>query len=41
MGPRLAEVKQGNLDLVYTPQRHIWQEREERQLVLKDLRPWE
>jgi single-stranded-DNA-specific exonuclease len=41
MGRRLAEVKQGSLDLVYSPQRHIWHEREERQLVLKDLRPWE
>jgi single-stranded-DNA-specific exonuclease len=41
MGRRLAEVKQGCLDLVYSPQRHIWHEREERQLVLKDLRPWE
>jgi single-stranded-DNA-specific exonuclease len=41
MGRRLAEAKQGNLDLVYSPQRHIWHERKERQLVLKDLRPWE
>jgi single-stranded-DNA-specific exonuclease len=41
MGRRLAEAKQGRLDLVYSPQRHIWHEREERQLVLKDLRPSE
>jgi single-stranded-DNA-specific exonuclease len=41
MGSRVAEAKQGSLDLVYSPQRHIWHERKERQLVLKDLRPWE
>jgi single-stranded-DNA-specific exonuclease len=41
MGRRLAEVKQGCLDLVYSPQRHVWHEREERQLVLRDLRPSE
>jgi single-stranded-DNA-specific exonuclease len=41
MGRRLPEVKQGSLDLVYSPQRHVWHEREERQLVLRDLRPSE
>jgi single-stranded-DNA-specific exonuclease len=40
MGRRLAEAKGGRLDIVFTPQRHVWREREERQLVLKDLKPY-
>jgi single-stranded-DNA-specific exonuclease len=39
MGRRRAEVKMGPLDIVFSPQRHVWNEREERQLVLKDLKP--
>jgi single-stranded-DNA-specific exonuclease len=39
MGARLAQVKGGALDIVFSPQRHVWNEREERQLVLKDLMP--
>jgi single-stranded-DNA-specific exonuclease len=37
MGARLAQVKGGMLDIVFSPQRHVWHEREERQLVLRDL----
>jgi single-stranded-DNA-specific exonuclease len=39
MGDRLGEARQGRLDLAFTPQRHVWNERAERQLVLRDLRP--
>ncbi len=39
MGARLAQVKEGRLDIAFSPQRHVWNEREERQLVLKDLTP--
>jgi single-stranded-DNA-specific exonuclease len=39
MGARLAQVKGGMLDIVFSPQRHVWNEHEERQLVLKDLTP--
>lgn len=40
MGRRLAEAKGGLLDIVFSPQRHVWNERAERQLVLKDLKPY-
>jgi single-stranded-DNA-specific exonuclease len=39
MGGRLPETKGGVLDIVFSPQRHVWNEREERQLVIKDLAP--
>jgi single-stranded-DNA-specific exonuclease len=39
MGRRRAEVKTGPVDIVFSAQRHVWNEREERQLVLKDLKP--
>ncbi len=39
MGRRLTQAKAGVLDVVFSPQRHVWNEREERQLVLKDLMP--
>jgi single-stranded-DNA-specific exonuclease len=39
MGGRLAQAKEGVLDIIFSPQRHVWNEREERQLVLKDLMP--
>jgi single-stranded-DNA-specific exonuclease len=37
MGQRLPQAKAGLLDIVFSPQRHVWKERMERQLVLKDL----
>jgi single-stranded-DNA-specific exonuclease len=39
MGRRLAQAKEGTLDLVFSPQRHVWNGREECQLVLKDFAP--
>jgi single-stranded-DNA-specific exonuclease len=39
MGGRLTEAKTGVLDIVFTPQRHVWNGREEQQLVLRDLAP--
>jgi hypothetical protein len=39
MGRRLAQAKEGMLDLVFSPQRHVWNGREECQLVLKDFAP--
>jgi len=39
MGDRLTQAKTGVLDIVFTPQRHVWKEREELQLVLRDLAP--
>jgi single-stranded-DNA-specific exonuclease len=39
MGKRLAQADAGILDIVFSPQRHIWNGREERQLILKDLMP--
>ena len=39
MGQRLAQVKTGVLDIVFTPQRHVWRAREELQLVLRDFAP--
>jgi single-stranded-DNA-specific exonuclease len=38
MGGCLAQAKAGYLDIAFTPQRHVWNGHEERQLVLKDLR---
>jgi single-stranded-DNA-specific exonuclease len=37
MGQRLTQAKAGLLDIVFSPQRHVWKERVECQLVLKDL----
>jgi single-stranded-DNA-specific exonuclease len=39
MSRQLAQARQGVLDIVFSPQRHVWNEREERQLVLRDLMP--
>jgi single-stranded-DNA-specific exonuclease len=39
MGARLAQVTGGMLDIVFSPQRHVWNERTERQLIIKDLMP--
>jgi single-stranded-DNA-specific exonuclease len=39
LGGRLQEAKQGLLDIAFTPQRHLWNGLEERQLLLLDLRP--
>jgi single-stranded-DNA-specific exonuclease len=39
MGNRLADTAAGVLDIVFTPQRHTWNGREELQLVLRDLAP--
>jgi single-stranded-DNA-specific exonuclease len=39
MGPRLAQAKAGVLDIVFTPQRHVWKARQEIQLVLRDFAP--
>ena len=39
MGKQLAQAKSGKLDIVFTPQRHVWNDRVERQLVLKDFKP--
>ena len=37
MGGRLTQVKTGALDIVFSPQRHVWNARAEHQLVLWDL----
>jgi single-stranded-DNA-specific exonuclease len=37
MADRFTEVKAGVLDIVFTPQRHVWKAREEIQLVLRDV----
>jgi len=37
MAPRLTQAKEGVLDIAFTPQRHVWNGREECQLVLRDL----
>jgi single-stranded-DNA-specific exonuclease len=39
MGRRLTHAKEGILDIAFTPQRHVWNGREECQLVLRDLIP--
>jgi single-stranded-DNA-specific exonuclease len=39
MGKRLTDAAAGVLDIVFTPQRHTWNGREELQLVLRDLAP--
>jgi single-stranded-DNA-specific exonuclease len=39
MGSRLTEANTGLLDIVFSPQRHVWNGREEHQLVLRDLTP--
>jgi single-stranded-DNA-specific exonuclease len=39
MGGRLTQAKTGVLDIVFSPQRHVWNGREEHQLVLRDLAP--
>jgi single-stranded-DNA-specific exonuclease len=39
MGERLTQAQTGMVDIVFTPQRHVWQERAELQLVLRDLAP--
>jgi hypothetical protein len=39
MGKQLAQAKSSRLDVVFTPQRHEWNDRVERQLVLKDFKP--
>lgn len=39
LGEKLSEAKRRVLDIAFTPQRHIWNDVEERQLLLQDLRP--
>jgi single-stranded-DNA-specific exonuclease len=39
MGGRLTQAKTGVLDIVFSPQRHVWNGREEHQLVLRDFAP--
>jgi single-stranded-DNA-specific exonuclease len=39
LSERLADAKTGMVDIVFTPQRHVWNERAELQLVLRDLLP--
>jgi hypothetical protein len=39
MGGRLRQAEAGMLDIVFSPQRHVWNAREELQLVLRDLIP--
>jgi single-stranded-DNA-specific exonuclease len=39
MGTRLAQATGGRLDIVFSPQRHVWNERAERQLIIRDLMP--
>jgi single-stranded-DNA-specific exonuclease len=39
LGEKLSEARQGVLDIAFTPQRHSWNDLEERQLLLQDLRP--
>ncbi len=38
MGGMLAQAKGGPLDIAFTPQRHLWNDRVERQVLLKDLK---
>ena len=40
LGGRLPQAKTGVLDIVFSPQRHVWNGREEHQLVLRDLAPY-
>jgi single-stranded-DNA-specific exonuclease len=39
MGRRLPQAKEGILDIAFTPQRHVWNGREDCQLILRDLTP--
>ena len=39
MGKQLTQAKTGVLDIVFSPQRHVWNRRQEHQLVLRDLAP--
>ena len=39
MGEKLSETRQRLLDIAFTPQRHIWNDLEERQLLLQDVKP--
>jgi single-stranded-DNA-specific exonuclease len=39
MRERLTQAQTGVVDIVFTPQRHVWKERAELQLVLRDLAP--
>ncbi|MBI3328153.1 MAG: single-stranded-DNA-specific exonuclease RecJ [Nitrospinae bacterium] len=39
MGGLLAQVRGGRFDIAFTPERHLWNEREERQALLRDLKP--
>ena len=39
MGKQLTQAKTGVLDIVFSPQRHVWNGRQEHQLVLRDLAP--
>jgi hypothetical protein len=39
LGEKLSVTKQGLLDIAFTPQRHIWNDLEERQLLLQDVKP--
>ena len=39
MSERLIQARTGVVDIVFTPQRHVWKERTELQLVLRDLAP--
>jgi single-stranded-DNA-specific exonuclease len=39
MSRRLTQAKEGILDIAFTPQRHVWNGREECQLILRDLTP--
>jgi single-stranded-DNA-specific exonuclease len=37
MGRQLTQAKAGLLDIVFSPQRHVWNGRQDHQLVLRDL----
>jgi single-stranded-DNA-specific exonuclease len=39
LGEKVAEARQGVFDIAFTPQRHLWNDVEEWQLILQDLRP--
>jgi single-stranded-DNA-specific exonuclease len=39
MGGRFMQATEGLLDIAFSPQRHVWNGREECQLVLRDLAP--
>jgi single-stranded-DNA-specific exonuclease len=39
MSERLTQAKTGVVDIAFTPQRHVWKERAELQLVIRDLAP--